>query len=448
MPMLLSILLMMLLSVKTEGINLIISSFMNFFSSPKVDVSILTSLQIIPAGITIAIALSVIAVGIAKVCGADFSDHKGFGDINKISFWTFGLFLLTVEEGVFRIIPMQLANRFGWNVGITLIISAALFALVHLGNFADKSKNPLVTLPQFFSGLLFSAVAISFGWWTAFLFHFFFDLVLFSADKRQKYSTIDLILVAYFIILAGIGYRLSGGFDVNFNLNTFEKVALTNNQVIGSVFLVYGLVSGVINLLGFDTVQMAKTDDKDNLAKNIFISVFAGVLSTVLALAAYRYGASLFQSHMEELTVYITLVAVSIFPFLKLFGIKPFDTVLLALIGVLGWSFLGNAQLVNVANLISQNLNFVYNPLMILLICAFSLSTVFDGIKQISASQKGEIFEVNSSASEMAGRAFSMISTSYLFLVVYHSTISQVVWLGLALIPALSIFVFLQMKND
>jgi hypothetical protein len=443
---------MTVVAVLTGGFNLLFGAIIQFASSSNinVDTSVSTSLQIIPAGIVLAMLSSLVGSSVAKISGVDYSSHNGLAGLSKISVWSLGFFLLSVEEGFFRIIPIYTSNYFGWNDSLTLLIASLLFALIHLSNFKEKGISALAVLPQFFSGLLFSVVAISFGWWTAFLFHLYFDLVIFAGDKKQKFGLVDILIVLYYLAITAIGFHILGGVEYfsTLNLNSFETLKATDSQIIGSVMLVFGIVYSVLNLFGFDTPLLAEESKLQGYGKSLFVGCFAGFLFAFVGVFAFRIGADFFSNYMELITVFITGVALLTFPLAKLFKFSAFNTILCGLIIIPLWNVFGHGQIVDVSKFIMDALNFQANPLMIYLTAVYCFTTLLQPILVLIKKDTDTPYEANSSASEMAGKGFALISTSFVFLTAIHCTHWQAILLAMAIGAVSSGYLFLQHYND
>jgi hypothetical protein len=444
MPAFASLVLMLIWSVYSKSFDLLFTSFSNFFAPDKVlDTSYITALQVIPAGIVIALLGSIVSIGILKLFKIDLDSHIGHDKISRKSHWSIGFFLLVFEEGIFRIIPMYLSNLMGWNTPVVLILTSVLFALFHIMNFQNKNQNPLSTLPQLFTGVLIASIAMSYGWWTGFLFHYVYDLVLFSTEKQRKYTSNEVAIFLYMAVVAVLGYFISGGvgFLGNTNLNTFETVNLSNQQIVGSVFVVYGTVIGLINLLGFDTPQIENDDDNPN---NKYIVMLTGVLSTIVAIWVYRFGGNLFSTCLEALTVYFAIISIALFGSFKGSKLTANMIINFSIFTIILWNWTNSSQVTEIASFIKEALYFEYNPLMMFWIVLFTINTLKLGYLKSDAKAKNEEYEPNFSASEMSGRAFSLIATSYFFLIVQHCTIAQSVILCASLAPVLAFYLLIK----
>jgi hypothetical protein len=444
MPAFASIVLMLIWSIYSKSFDLLFTSFSNFFAPDKVlDTSYITALQVIPAAIVIGLAGSIISLWILKLFKIDLDSHIGHDKISRKSYWTIGFFLLVFEEGIFRILPMYVSNLMGWNTPVVLISTSVLFALFHIMNFQNKNQNPLSTLPQLFTGLLIASVAMSYGWWTGFLFHYVYNLVIFSTEKQRKYTSNEVAIFIYMAMVAVLGYFISGGvgFLGTINLNTFETVNLSNQQVVGSVFLIYGIVIGLINMLGFDTPQIENDDGNPN---HKYIVMLTGVLSTIFAIWVYRFGGNLFSTCIEALTVYFAIISIALFGSFKGSKLTANMIINISILAIIVWNWTNSSQVQEIASFIKEALYFEYNPLMMFWIVLFTINTLKNGYLQSEAKARNEEYEPNFSASEMSGQAFSLIAKSYFFLVIQHCTTFQAVILCASLAPVLAFYLLIK----
>jgi Type II CAAX prenyl endopeptidase Rce1-like len=255
------------------------------------DYTMLSTLKIVPAGMVIAIIFSYLGIFIAVKFGANFSSHSGFDNFKNKSILSFVSLIILFEEGVFRVFPIWISKLVGISPVIPLFIFSIFYGLMHWFNYKSK-PSILVTLPQVFLGLLFSAVAVNYGIGAAMIFHLYFDFILFSSIREQKYSSIDVIIGIFHLFIAVAGYFMSK--DIIFQLISIlhwtAPVPTDFNptliQTLGILFLLDGAISAFTVLTGYDSTKIEKSVQDMSLIdiyKNVFISgvVFLSILQLI-----------------------------------------------------------------------------------------------------------------------------------------------------------------------
>jgi hypothetical protein len=249
-----------------EGVRGFLNNGVNYVP----DETLLTTLKVVPAGMVLALVMSLFGVYLAKIFGADFTSHSGYDKLKQKKVYFFVFLIIFFEEGLFRVLPIFLSKWLNMSPVIPLIISSVLFGVIHWYNY-KKKPSILVTLPQMLSGFILAIVAVNFGIVAAIVFHLYFDFVLFSSCREQKYSLIDVIIGGYFTILAVAGYYMSK--DVLYQLigilhwtapipDSFHPNIV---EGIGLLFVFQGTISAFTHLVGYDSVLINKSIEKMSL---------------------------------------------------------------------------------------------------------------------------------------------------------------------------------------
>jgi hypothetical protein len=92
------------------------------------------------------------------------------------------------------------------------LLGNLLFAALHFMNFADKTEWSIWrVLPQFIGGVTFTYIFMRWGLTTAVVTHFYYDVVVLSYIKEQKPDIKNILVLAYYVVLAIITVLLMSG---------------------------------------------------------------------------------------------------------------------------------------------------------------------------------------------------------------------------------------------
>jgi hypothetical protein len=276
------------------GYLLFIDGAKEFFAfNPKAiqDTSLITCIKVLPIGILLSLISSILCANILRFFGIYNNMEntvkptfvQGLKDDSLINFICFILFF---EEGIFRFIPIVISYFFNTNLAILLLIFNIAFALVHLGNF--DTKNPLITLPQFCSGLVISICAYKFGFVTAAIIHLYFDFVLFSTYRKIRYGLITFFIAIYYAIIGILGLGLCSsvlpeiGTILTWNSPIPRDIELNYQQAIGIIMFTFGLVKSFGNLAGFDNVS-SPINKKYNIEQLIGLAIVGSLVNILFS---------------------------------------------------------------------------------------------------------------------------------------------------------------------
>jgi len=159
-----------------------------------------------------------IAAGIIQGIILGQSKKNVVGDLfergDRKKFFLIIFILIILEEGLARYLFLGILPHIPFLSGTIafyglLIVGNGIWALMHLDNYAySEDRHPLRVLPQFIGGLFLTVIFVKYGLWLAIMTHFAFDSVLFSLDKIQRVSAIDVMISGYTALCCGIAWHL------------------------------------------------------------------------------------------------------------------------------------------------------------------------------------------------------------------------------------------------
>ena len=90
------------------------------------------------------------------------------------------------EELIFRALLIGVPSYlFSWNQYFLILVSSALFALLHLFNF--KSRRFLTILIHFYMGIVLAYIYLKYGLWMAIMIHYLYDVMAMVIGKLGQW---------------------------------------------------------------------------------------------------------------------------------------------------------------------------------------------------------------------------------------------------------------------
>lgn len=160
-----------------------------------------------------------------------------------------------ISRGLFLglLLPLFGSSHFAFLV--LFLLGNLLFAALHFMNFADKSEWSIWrVLPQFIGGVTFTYIFMRWGLTTAVVTHFYYDVVVLSYIKEQKPDIKNLLVLAYYVVLAIITVLLmsSNGLQVSDISGWITGRALTpiDGYTVASYAIVLIFIDSISAILG------------------------------------------------------------------------------------------------------------------------------------------------------------------------------------------------------
>ena len=215
----------------------------------------------------------------------DLLDNMGNGN----HFFRFFV-LVVAEELLARLLFLGLLTKIPALSGTVafyclFFVGNLIWALLHLRNFSDaRDRHLLRVLPQFVGGIFFTYVFVKYGLLATVLTHFAYNAVLLATHKLQRFTVVDVLIMAYAALCAIVSFALMGkpftdilpwfGEDPQFALTGWEfEDYLTFSVFFSSIpMLVFGL-------LLYDQREVGESDSDTNIWHSIIgIPLALGIL--------------------------------------------------------------------------------------------------------------------------------------------------------------------------
>lgn len=163
-----------------------------------------------------------IGIVVSKVVKLNKDDHGGskMFDTKKSRkhLYLFILVTLFLEEAYARWLNIGVPAKLGWLVAAVVFYLMFLFgnftwAWIHLANIKNKDiklktyQRFAFVAPQFFGGILITAVYVPYGLFGAFIAHVVYDMVLFVSSRVDVFNLGEKLLCGFYAVVAGVsGY--------------------------------------------------------------------------------------------------------------------------------------------------------------------------------------------------------------------------------------------------
>lgn len=238
-----------------------------------------TALPIITAMIAVLIPIKIALLPVLEKQTAEQTDILHIPSPQRL----FAVIMITMacEELLARFFFLELMPRIlAGNVFFYLLFFSGniIWAMLHWLNIADKKNRKLITvLPPFISGIFYTMIFVSHGFFAALCAHTLHNMVLLSANCRTHFSPSRFLLWFYHFIFLGV-YSLM--FFVVRNHSLSDITLVVRNEVKNWIFLDYLFLVGVLTTAAFLLLELLWYDlernltNKEYLLNLAFISVF------------------------------------------------------------------------------------------------------------------------------------------------------------------------------
>ncbi|MEI7653461.1 MAG: CPBP family intramembrane glutamic endopeptidase [bacterium] len=160
---------------------------------------------------------------------------------------------------------------------VLFLLGNAIWALIHLSNFSDKSERKVLrVIPQFVGGVAFTYIFVRYGLGAAIMAHWIYDVILFAMRKEKLPSFANLFTIGYYALLGTVLFLLSNGQGVNLSDATpwlnghivpLEAYGLIQYAIL--LTLIDSLISVVVGFFLLDSYDV--TDLTVKMQSNLFV---------------------------------------------------------------------------------------------------------------------------------------------------------------------------------
>ena len=170
-----------------------------------------------------------IGIVVSKVVRLNKDDHGGskMFDTRQSRKHLYLMILITLflEELYARWLNIGVPAALGWlSIAavfyLMFVIGNFTWSYVHLANIKNKNiqlkpyQKIVFVMPQFFGGILITAVYLPYGLFGAFIAHVVYDMVLFVSSRVDVFNLGEKVLCAFYALVAGVsGYMFYGPGD-------------------------------------------------------------------------------------------------------------------------------------------------------------------------------------------------------------------------------------------
>lgn len=183
------------------------------------------------------------------------------------------------------------------------LVGSVLFAWVHLMvNFSNKQDRKwIMVLPQFIGGIFLTMIYASHGFFAALGAHAIYDMVLFCAKKRMRFSFSRFVLGFYHLFFLGVYSLLFFGVR-NHSLSDI-KLAV-ENEIPNWGFIDYFSLVGVLAASTFFALELLSYDLEVEHSRKVYL---LNLTYTGLLMAVTYPAVQLINSHLPEKLLIITV---------------------------------------------------------------------------------------------------------------------------------------------
>lgn len=176
--------------------------------------------------LVLVIPIGIVVSNVVKLNKDDHGGNKMF-DTKKSRkhLYLFILVTLFLEELYARWLNIGVPAALGWLAAavvlyLMFLIGNFTWAYVHLANIKNKDikltgfQKVVFVMPQFFGGILITAVYLPYGLFGAFIAHVVYDMVLFVSSRVDVFNLGEKLLCGFYAVVAGVsGYMFYGPGD-------------------------------------------------------------------------------------------------------------------------------------------------------------------------------------------------------------------------------------------